>query len=255
MPSAREQTAVAARLVQANLSPLTTLPVSIFAFISLLRLLTLFLLIVGPDDLVACKIIGMPWKVEEGEIEEFLDGFKFVAGSVRIGALEGGRSTGQGCVLFESEDEAQRCMDEKEGEYIGPRFVHIRILEYKEFQSFMDDQLGCVSYLIGRILNEDNIGHFVKLRGMPREVTKETIKEFFGDIELDDDNIHIEMKSGRKTGVALVQCNNEDDRQKARDELNREYMGARYVDVLIPTMENDTVEGMNAKREAEANGC
>ena len=45
---------------------------------------------------------------------------------------------------------------------------------------------------------------FVKLRGMPREVTKEMVKEFFGDIETEEDNIHIEIRLGRKTGVGLV---------------------------------------------------
>ena len=57
------------------------------------------------------------------EIETFCEGFKWVRESIRIGELEGGRRTGQGCVLFESEDEATRFTEEKEGEYIGPRFV------------------------------------------------------------------------------------------------------------------------------------
>jgi RNA recognition motif-containing protein len=61
--------------------------------------------------------------------------------------------------------------------------------------------------------------------------------EFFGDIEVDEDNIHLEQRFGRKTGTGLVFLSSEDDVQKARDELNRQYIGSRYVDVLIPRIE------------------
>ena len=122
--------------------------------------------------MVACKLRGMPWRVEQEEIETFLEGFKWVRDSIRIGELEGGRRTGQGAVLFESEDEAFRFKEEKEGEYIGARFVNINELSYAEFQSFMDDQLGCISVNLERILNEDNLSKGVKLRGMPRDITK-----------------------------------------------------------------------------------
>ena len=80
--------------------------------------------------MVAVKLRGMAWRVETEEIETFLEGFKWVRDSVRIGELEGGRRTGQGSVLFESEDEANRFMEEKEGEYIGPRFVNINMMTY-----------------------------------------------------------------------------------------------------------------------------
>ena len=162
--------------------------------------------------MVAVKLRGMPWRVSLEEIEEFLEGFKWVRDSIRIGELEGGRKTGQGSVMFESEDEANRCMEEKEGEYIGPRFVNINLMTFAEHSSFMDDQLGCINVHIDRILNEDNISTCVKLRGMPRDITKEQVIEFFGDIEIDEDAIHLEIKFGRRTGLGLVFCKTEDDR-------------------------------------------
>lgn len=61
--------------------------------------------------------------------------------------------------------------------------------------------------------------------------------EFFGDIEVEEDNIHLEQRFGRKTGVGLVFLASEDDVQRARDELNRQYIGSRYVDVMIPRIE------------------
>ena len=61
--------------------------------------------------------------------------------------------------------------------------------------------------------------------------------EFFGDIKVEEDNINLEQRFGRKTGTGLVFLDSEDDVQKARDELNRQYIGSRYVDVLIPRIE------------------
>ena len=75
----------------------------------------------------------------------------------------------------------------------------------------MDDQLGCISVRIDGILNEDNLSKCIKLRGMPRNITKEMVKEFFGDIETEEDNIHLEIRLGRKTGLGLVFLNTEDD--------------------------------------------
>ena len=45
--------------------------------------------------------------------------------------------------------------------------------------------------------------------------------EFFGDIEVEEENIHLEQRFGRKTGTGLVFLSSEDDVQRARDELNR----------------------------------
>lgn len=73
--------------------------------------------------LVSVKLRGLPWRVETEQIEEFFEGFAWVRDSIKIGELEGGRRTGQASVLFETPAEALRAIEEKEGEYVGPRFV------------------------------------------------------------------------------------------------------------------------------------
>lgn len=115
-------------------------------------------------------------------------------------------------------------------------------MEYHQWESFMDDQLNCKTVDLKKILNEDNVNRCVQLRGMPREVTLQDIKDFFGDFDVNDDDVHIEMRMGRKTGFALVMLNGEDDVQRARDELNRQYIGSRYIDVLIPRLEEESYE-------------
>ena len=68
---------------------------------------------VGNDDNVALKLRGLPWQVTEDDVINFFDGYKLVEGSVKIERGEDDRITGFGAALFETEEEAQRAMDER----------------------------------------------------------------------------------------------------------------------------------------------
>ena len=166
-----------------------------------------------PGMMVAVKMRGLPWRVEESQIEEFFEGFGWVRDSIRIGELEGGRRTGQGAVLFESPAEATRAMEEKEGEYVGPRFVQMHELSYAQWKSFMTDQLGCKTVDLKRILKMEDMGRAVRLRGLPRDVQMQDVLDFFKekDFNITEDQCHIEMRFGNKTGWGLVFLDNEQD--------------------------------------------
>ena len=64
------------------------------------------------------------------------------------------------------------------------------------------------------------------------------MKDFFQDFNVADDDIVIEMRQGKKTGFALVFLSNEDDVQRARQDLNKQYIGTRFIDVMIPRIED-----------------
>ena len=95
---------------------------------------------------------------------------------------------------MQSEDIAQQACEELDKEQFGGRTAWLNPMSYKQFESFMEDQLGCKTVSIANILNEENVHQYVKLRGMPRDVTEDQVKEFFGDFELEDDAITIEMR-------------------------------------------------------------
>ena len=91
---------------------------------------------------------------------------------------------------------------------------------------------------LSKIVNADNISKAVKLTGMPFQATQNDVKEFFKDFDVSDDNIKIEMTRGRKTGNAIIFVNAEDDVQRAREELNKQYIGSRFVFVDIPKLQD-----------------
>ena len=91
---------------------------------------------VGNDDNVALKLRGLPWQVTEDDVINFFDGYKLVEGSVKIERGEDDRITGFGAALFETEEEAQRAMDERQKESIGSRWIQIYPLVYGRYKTF-----------------------------------------------------------------------------------------------------------------------
>lgn len=123
--------------------------------------------------------------------------------------------------MFENEDEAANAMNEKQGQNVGSRWVELYAMSFAQFESFMDDQLNCKTVNLKNFLNEENLNRCVKLRGIPYQASDQDVKDFFADYNLGDDDIVIEMRQGKKTGFALVFLNNEEDVQRARQELNK----------------------------------
>lgn len=64
------------------------------------------------------------------------------------------------------------------------------------------------------------------------------MKDFFADYGINDDDIVLEMRQGKKTGFALVFLKNDEDVQRARQELNKQYIGSRFIDVMIPRLDD-----------------
>lgn len=46
------------------------------------------------------------------------------------------------------------------------------------------------------------------------------------------------MRFGNKTGWALVFLSGSEEQARARTELNKQYIGSRYVDVMLPRNED-----------------
>ena len=189
--------------------------------------------------MVALKMRGLPWRVEVDEIEDFFQRYAYIRDSIRIGELQDGRKTGQATLLFQNEEEAKNAMNEKQGQNVGSRWVELYQMSFAQFQSFQDDQLNQKTVSLKNYLNEDNINRCVKLRGIPYIATQVDVKKFFTDanFSVNDDDIVIEMRQGKKTGFALVFLNGEEEVQRAHQDLNKKYIGNRFIDVLVPRIE------------------
>ena len=76
------------------------------------------------------------------------------------------------------------------------------------------------------------------MRGLPYSVGIREIRDFFGDFRVADRDIIIDMNNGRPTGYALVFLESEDEATRAKNDLNKKYLGSRYVDLNYPDIRN-----------------
>lgn len=74
------------------------------------------------------------------------------------------------------------------------------------------------------------------MRGLPFSVSVKEIRNFFSDFRVSDRDIIIDMNHGKPTGYALVFLESETEAQRAKDKLNKQYLGSRYVDLNFPEM-------------------
>ena len=70
------------------------------------------------------------------DVVNFFDGYKLVPDSVKIERGDDDRITGFGAAVFETEEEAQRAMDERQKESIGSRWIQIYPLTYGRYKTF-----------------------------------------------------------------------------------------------------------------------
>ena len=110
-------------------------------------------------------------------------------------------------------------------------------MPYSQYQSFLDDQLQQKTVNLRSYLNEENVNRCVKLRGIPYQASQQDVKDFFGDFGVADDDVVIEMRQGKKTGFALVFLRSEQEVQRARQDLNKQYIGGRFIDVMVPRLD------------------
>lgn len=76
----------------------------------------------------------------------------------------------------------------------------------------------------------------MKMRGLPFSVSVREIRDFFEDFRVAERDITIDMNQGRPTGYALVFFQSEDEAERAKNSLNKKYLGSRYVDLSYPDM-------------------
>jgi len=86
-------------------------------------------------------------------------------------------------------------------------------------------------------VNQGNQYMALKMRGLPFSASVREIRDFFGDFRLAENrDIIIDMNQGRPTGYALVFFENEQEAERAKNSLNKQYLGNRYVDLNYPDL-------------------
>lgn len=72
------------------------------------------------------------------------------------------------------------------------------------------------------------------MRGLPYSADVRQIRDFFGDFRVSEKDVIIDRSHGQPTGYALVFLENDEEANRAKKALDKQYIGNRYVDVFFP---------------------
>ena len=159
------------------------------------------------------KLRGLPFDATEEAVREFLKPFE-----PHGLFLCGGRS-GEAYVDFGSNDQLQACVNDKNRQFLGARYV--------EF------------FTVSRSDTEENRsvqGSFVRAQGLPFSCTEADLAAFFGaygvrptDCAIKYKQMQYEMKP---SGNGYARFPTAEAAEKACLELNRQTIGSRYIELF-----------------------
>ena len=143
-----------------------------------------------------------------------------------------GKRTGYAVVLFINEEAAQKAIDLKNGNTIGERWIELSLYDFKFYQGFYDMGMNVNDNAIIKMLKVPKIREkAVRLRGLPFQITKENVLEFMAAFNPKEEDVHFEIRNGKFSGRAFVLLESEETALDAAIELNKKYIGNRYIEV------------------------
>jgi len=86
----------------------------------------------------------------------------YIDRSVVLGLNSDGRNNGFGAILFNKQEDAEKAIDELNGEYVGDRYVDLSLVTYGDYSKFNGPSHGGYGGTAGstvklsKYVNEDN---------------------------------------------------------------------------------------------------
>lgn len=78
-------------------------------------------------------------------------------------------------------------------------------------------------------INEENRHRLAKIRGLSWSTKPSEVVEFFQAFNITEKDVVIEQEDGKNTGFALVFLKDEEEVERAKAELERQYIGKRWI--------------------------
>lgn len=198
---------------------------------------------------------GLPFQIRPSEIIYFFSDYSLIPSSVHIGKNKEGRRTGFGSLLFTSEEECRRALNDKQGGHMGNRYIELYLISLGEYhEQRMQVATTQSEVRLQKYVTQTNKQRVILVRGLPFKIQTEELQEFFKDVEaLMKPDIVIESSSqGKRTGQALVFFSSEEKAKQAKEQKNMKTIGPRYVEIFdAQDLVMQQVCGIQGKEQAE----
>lgn len=212
----------------------------------------------NPDDLIL-SLQNLPYACTEPEVRDFFRGLSVEA--VRFVRDSQGRTTGRALARFFTPQDSFEAL-KRGGGTVGQRFVEVGPASERQWNSVAEKEAeiqerGRHSSMSAEHRGRSRSPHrhdlCVYLKGLPYEVDKNQVKEFFKNLQMDEDSLYIAYgPNGKATGEGFLEFKTEAD-YKAALAAHMQYMGARFIQVHPISRKGmmDKIEQIR-RRESEA---
>ncbi|KAM8867831.1 copine-1 isoform 1-T2 [Synchiropus picturatus] len=220
---------------------------------------------------------NLPFSCTEIEVREFfqglgVDGIHFMRDAQ-------GRLNGRAMVKFFSPQEGFEAL-KRGGGMMGQRFIEISPGSERQWATFGNSIIGQVQLDVGKSNNMEShdLHHrrggaasrdqrarsrspqrqefCVYLKGLPYEVDKKQVKDFFKNLSVVEDSIYIAYgPNGRATGEGFVEFKTEQDYNTALG-AHMQYMGSRFIQVHPISYKGmlDKIESIRKRQSSHSDG-
>ncbi|XP_043713431.1 heterogeneous nuclear ribonucleoprotein H [Telopea speciosissima] len=204
------------------------------------------------------RLRGLPFNCTD------IDIFKFFAGLEIVDVLlvnKSGRFSGEAFVIFSGPVQAEFAL-QRDRQNMGRRYVEVFRCKKQDYYNAVAAEVNYEGIYDNdyhgspppsrakRSVDKDQLEYteILKLRGLPFSVTKAEIVDFFGDIGVTEERIHIACRpDGKATGEAYVEFGSAEEAKKAmcKDKMT---IGSRYVE-LFPSSADEARRAESRSRQ------
>jgi len=211
------------------------------------------------DGILRCR--GLPFNCAAADVALFFADYGVTEANVSLGmhvlGQFAGSPNGEAWVKFAGEAIAKKALEERNLQIIGTRYVELYLsseAEQQQFQNFPPPYRGTARAELGdplayrgyfphmRSARQARYDHacygnqnesWLRARGLPYSCGPGDVAAFFGGHGvLPEDVILTRGCDGRPTGEAFVRFSNARGAEMARQALNRQLLGSRYVELF-----------------------
>jgi len=183
------------------------------------------------DNIV--KLRGLPWNVSPKEIYNFLKDCNIVneEKGIHLTTSKDGRPSGECFVELMSQADVEKAKAHDK-ENMGKRYIEVFEAKRAELEWFVNHMPGSAGGMSAMGFGSSQNDVFARLRGLPYEVTKQEIAQFFAGIEIAPYGITITMdQDGRPSGEAYIEFASLEAREQAMVK-NKEKIRHRYIEIF-----------------------
>ncbi|KAG2452738.1 hypothetical protein HYH02_002968 [Chlamydomonas schloesseri] len=189
------------------------------------------------------KIKSLPFDATQLDIIQFFDAYKLKPNGVQLVVRSDNKPTGEAFVDFETPEEAQRSIKEKDhkvfSEKFGDRYVRLIQVSRKEMQATLALRFGGEGVL--------------KMKGIPFKATAMDVRKFFANYKIKPEGVSFIMHAdGRPTGMAFIEFETPQEAVRAM-EKDRAKFGPEYGDrfCMLQLVGRHEMEKVTLQRENE----